>query len=1080
MDFLIDSGADVSLISLGQDTVRTENFCTSVQGIGGRQLIGPKNQYSVRFSCDKAKVYKVWLRETTLSNNKVMVILGRDFLSQFKKTEFDWENSCVRLGENWIFMASSDWSKLNICDSLQAEEKKYLAELLKRYPELFATNPRAPRCSNGATHEIKSIDDQPVKSKVRRIPKKWAEEVNAQISEMIEHDIIEPSCSPYNSNPLLVTKDSDQSKRFVVDFRLLNRTTVPDTYPLPSVDELVDQTLSCKFFTQLDLASGYWTVPISKDHCHKTAFSVPRGKYQFKRMPFGLKNAQATFQRYMDSLVEEMKQLGAKGVDAYVDNIIISSKSFDEHLWSLQIVLSVLDKHHMSLRKDKCEFAFGKMEFLGFSIDGETVKPGSKNVDKIKDFPTPTSRKELQRFLGIANYNRRFIEGYSLLTAPLNSLTSTKVPFIWTKSEQVAFDKLKLAFHEALQLYIPDWSKLFVIRTDASRIAVGSVLGQYDDEGAFRPVGYHSETLNKNTKNWSATERELYAIISASRKWKPYCYEKIVFYSDHEPLRSIHKQKDPRGKIGRWILELENLDYSIKYFKGVDNQEADHLSRILGQDPPSPDPSVFALEENLLRKAQSENTEISNATKVLNEEKTVESGPFKNFANLSVQDNLLCKGSRIIVPHSITEQVIQEYHGQSHPGVENSILLLAGRFYWKGMRKQIESFVLKCRTCAQCKHRAKPKAAVQNHKEVEELFEMISMDIASMPISKKGNCYFLLVIDIFSKLMTAIALPNAQAETIVDALWYRWFGYFGLPRFLQSDQGNNVDGKKIREMCKDLAIKKLRSSAYHPAGNGSAERAIGYLKTILRSMCLSRGIPISDWDKLLPEAILMFNDTQNSSSKFSPFETAYGTSPNLALDNKLGVDTGKERLDPTLLRENIILNREEARSNYQRQANKSVKENAYEIGDWVLLKRNHGENPKMNPKWDQLFEVVKKVGPVCWGIVNFSDGKSKIVHHDQLLPAGIKQDARWTIGGGRDNTETDISHPVVGKIHIPNVEHPAPQAQTQHLPQLDKCQFTRNVFNSPVAQLNNTSVTTTTGSGRVVKPVIGNRLVDQI
>jgi hypothetical protein len=196
----------------------------------------------------------------------------------------------------------------------------------------FATNPKAPRCTSGITHSINSTNDQPAKSKVRR--KKWEAEVNKQVIEMIQHGIIEPSYSPINSNPLLVSKN-DQSKRFVIDFRLLNKNTLQDTYPLPAVDELIEHTLGCTFFTQLDLASGYWIVPISKKHCHKTAFSVPRGKLQFKRMPFGLKNAQATFQRHMDALVQDMSEKGAVGVDVYVDNIMVCTQSFEEHMKSL-------------------------------------------------------------------------------------------------------------------------------------------------------------------------------------------------------------------------------------------------------------------------------------------------------------------------------------------------------------------------------------------------------------------------------------------------------------------------------------------------------------------------------------------------------------------------------------------------------------------------------------------------------------------------------------------------------------------------------------------------------------------------
>ena len=1081
MDFLIDSGADISLISLGR-CIEMDKAGNSVQGIGGQQPIGPKTWYDIRFSCDRARVYKISLRETYLAKDKVMIILGRDFLSQFSNTEFDWKNSRVRLGDHWIFLADSRIPSIKVNDSLPSVYLQQLEDLLTKFPGLFATNPKAPRCTSGVTHSINSTSDQPVKSKVRRIPKKWEAEVNQQVIEMTQHGIIEPSRSPFNSNPLLVSK-SDQTKRFVIDFRLLNKNTMQDTYPLPAVDELIEHTLGCTFFTQLDLASGYWTVPISKEHCHKTAFSVPRGKFQFKRMPFGLKNAQATFQRHMDALVQEMSQKGAVGVDAYVDNIMVCSQSFEEHMKSLHVVLSVLDSYNMSLRKDKCEFAFDSMEFLGFLVNGKTVQPGSKNIDKIKDFPAPKSRKELQRFLGIANYNRRFIDNYSELTAPLNRLTSPKVPFVWTECEQDAFTKVKLAFHEGLLLYIPDWSKPFLIRTDASKVAVGSVLGQTDSNGSFRPVGYHSETLNKNTKNWTATERELYAIISASRKWKPYCYEKVTFYSDHEPLRHIHKQKDPRGKIGRWILELENLDYSIKYLKGPDNQEADYMSRIMGSDPPSPNPLVFACElESLIKKSQTEDLDITNALSQLKQGKDVSAGPYKNFTSLSVRDDLLCKGNRIVIPKGLTNQIIQEYHGQSHPGVENSILLLSSRFYWKGMRKQIESFVLQCRTCVQCKHGPKPKAPVQDHREVEELFEMIAIDIASMPTSRRGNCCFLLVIDMFSKLMTAVALPNAHADTIVDALWYRWFGYFGMPRFLQSDQGSNVDGKTVRELCKELAIKKLRSSSYHPAGNGSAERAIGYLKTILRSMCLSRNFTVFEWDELLPEAILMFNSTQNKSSKFSPFETAYGMTPHLPLDNKLGVENSTNRLDPSMVRENVLENRAEARSRYQQQANKSLLENDYKVGDLVLLKRNHGDFPKINPKWEQLFEVVKRIGPVCWGIVNFADGKSKIVHHDQLMPAKVKQDATWTVGDDTSGNRYRIDSPATTPVFVPNVPLTTPSRQ------IDKPAFSRNVFNTPPSTLHSVPsvptqpvvVTPANRPTRAVRPVIGNRLIDLV
>ena len=194
-------------------------------------------------------------------------------------------------------------------------------------------------------------------------------------------------------------------------------------------------SVGCRFFSQLGLTSEYWAIPITEaDRC-KTAFSIPRGKFQFRRMPFGLRNAQATFQRCMDNVVAECKKRGATGLDAYIDNVIISTVSFAEHCSTLAILLTVLDDLGMSLRHDKCEFAKSSIGFLGFRLDGQTIKPSLKNIDKIKEFPTPTTRKLLQRFLGLANYNRRFIERYSDLCKPLNKLTSSKVPFVWTLVE---------------------------------------------------------------------------------------------------------------------------------------------------------------------------------------------------------------------------------------------------------------------------------------------------------------------------------------------------------------------------------------------------------------------------------------------------------------------------------------------------------------------------------------------------------------------------------------------------------------------------------------------------------------------
>ena len=277
-----------------------------MNGIGGNQYIGTSEDLLVRFSCNVEKQYCVRLHQTKIPSRGNLVILGRDFLRQFNSTEFDWDNGKIRLGDSWLFFMDSHVKKVN--PNLNKQQKDQIFGILEKYPETFALNPKAPRECSTVKHEIKTIDNKIVQEKVRRLPNKWKSDIDNQVQEMLRNDIIKPSCSPFNSNPLLVSK-KDNTKRFVVDFRGLNKTTMTDRYPLPCVQELLDQCHNCNFFSQLDMASGYWGIPIIEQDQPKTAFSVPHGKMQFQIMPFGLKNAQSTFQRNMDQIVEKCKSM---------------------------------------------------------------------------------------------------------------------------------------------------------------------------------------------------------------------------------------------------------------------------------------------------------------------------------------------------------------------------------------------------------------------------------------------------------------------------------------------------------------------------------------------------------------------------------------------------------------------------------------------------------------------------------------------------------------------------------------------------------------------------------------------------
>ena len=961
----------------------------SLKGVGGPQQSGQPLECVISFNSLPGKEFSCDICPVHIKGENNFLILGKDFMSKFDCTVFDWKHNKVKLGGNWVYLNSTNSNEYEakvfhykVNEDLNETQCAELKDMLAKHKSVFAHNPKSPRACNTDEHVIYTKDARVVKDKIRPLPSKWKDQMLDQANEMLQNNIIRPSHSPHNSNVLPASK-KDGSMRFCIDFRTLNNTTTTDSYPLPNVNEILDGFHGSEYFTQLDLASGYWGIPLREEDKCKTAFSLQKGKYEFERMPFGLVNAQATFQRVMDKVVHTVKKRGYRGVEAYVDNIIIHHKSFHEHIATINEVLRVLEEFNLSLRADKCEFAFHELEYLGYIIGKNGVSASPGNVAKISEFPIPKNRKEVQRFLGLTNFNRRFIKNYAEVTAPLSVLTSSKVNFRWGEIETKAFNLIRDRIKNAPSLSMPDWDKPFCIRCDASGSAVGAVLFQIN-QGAIEPIAYHSKALNKAERNWSATDKELFAIVSAARKWPAHCSSSAVkFYTDHMPLKYIRAQKDPRGKRARWLMELESYNYTIDYISGPENAAADAMSRI--NVPSSADEEkdiepagIYLADHNLdlnaILEAQRADNDLESVRKQLLDDKEIKKGPFKRFKNISIDQNsmLLMKGFRYIIPRSLTNKIIQEYHCQQHVGIENTIMLLRTRFYWKGLSKEVHDFVTNCRVCRQCKHLPNPRAPLNSTQEsASVIFNRLDIDVASMVESPRGFQYFLIMVDPVTKFCATAAMADQTALTIERAIWSQWMAYFGIPKELLSDQYHSLDGKHIRDLCRKLAIKKLHSSPYHPEGNSHAERTIGSIKTIIRSICCSRKIPITDWDIIIPEAQLILNNMENKSRKFSPFKMTLGREARLPADNYIGIPSIGSHHTPELIQENARLNRIEAQQEYKKRLDRGCLVNDFKVGDEVLIKRDAGPHPKAHPKWlDGPYHIDKKVGPVNFLVKN--------------------------------------------------------------------------------------------------------------
>ena len=1080
VEILFDSGAGVSVMSeeLFPYQKHIKNY--KVHGIGGTGLAGDSVLCEILISSTWKTQHHI--KPMSIPGREKLLILGRDFLKQFGSTEFDWTNQKIRIGNDWIFMVTDNVEndifavvdKCKIGKDLSVNQQLQVKKLLHEFCEAFVKNSKAPKLCTTEVHRILSKDESVVKDKVRRIPNLWKGEISRQIQEMQENGIIRPSKSPYNSNPVLVNKN-DGSKRFVIDFRNLNKNSVQDSYPLPDVNDLIDVCLDCNFFTQLDLASGYWCLEINENDRKKTAFSVPNGKFEFNRMPFGLKNGQATMQRTMDKVKNEILELSGKssGIDVYVDNVFIFSKTFEEHLRTLKIVFEVAMKHNLSLKAEKCEIGFNEIDFLGFHVAKNSVSPSLENVKKLLDFPEPTSKKKLQSFLGLANFNRKFIRKYAEVTKPLTSILSDKVKFEWTEAQRKSFGMVKDLLANVPSLGLPDFQKPFYIQTDGSDIAVGGILFQYDDENEKIVLGYHSKTIKKSQLNWTVTEKEMYSVKVCCAKWNVYCNGKVIIRTDHEPLKFIHKHKDSRGKIIRWLLEMESIDYTIEYVKGPENEAADALSRVIieGVDDYEDDDHIYKIEDseqqycnwNKIKAEQQNDQVLKYVIKRLSEGKEIRKGPFRNVKGLSVTDGILLKRSKVVIPEKLQKLVIDELHGQYHQGIENTTILIRSRFWWKRMVAQIEEAVKDCQSCASCKPQKSPKAEMVINDKIPESRESISMDIGSMPLTPRGMCCFLLMVDLATKFASVAVLSNQQAYTLKNALWDKWFSIFGLPNQLRSDQGRNVDGNIINELCEQLAILKKRSSPYHPEGNGLAERSIGSIKSLVSVICESRKLPVTDWDTVIHEAVLAHNNTVNKSLKYSPFMCMFGNNGQLPVDNFMGIKSNElsEKLDRNVVMEDAKANMKEAAIQHKKQYDKNCHQNNFTVGQEVMLKRNFGANPKISANWVKgPYYIDKTIGPVNYSVKG-PKGGCKVIHHNNLRPVMSSHEATKTVHNNIRTCSNEImeSVPVVSDV-ITSPNNPIHRVLDNTM---DRNQFRDNVLS------NNVEPVTRTLSGRVVK-----------
>lgn len=461
---------------------------------------------------------------------------------------------------------------------LDTQQQDEMLKVLKEFPDTLSKEPGKTKLIE---HHIHTTSDRPIRQQPYRLPKAYQEEVEAELQAMEEAGIIEPSRSEW-AFPIVVVRKKSGDIRICIDYRKLNKVTQGDAYPMPRIDDILDSLGQAKYLTTLDLAKGYWQVPVDPKDRVKTAFVSPRGLYQFKVMPFGLCGAPATFQRLMDRVTKDLNY-----VNAYLDDLVIFSETWTDHLDHVVTTLKRLREAGLTINLKKCRFGAQECTYLGHKIGNGTTRPESAKVEEIARYPVPTTKKGVRTYLGLTGYYRRFIANYSTIAKPLTDLTKKACPekIEWTTDCQDAFDHLKQALVSQPVMRNPDFRRDFIVQTDASGCGVGAVLSQPDEEGNDHPIAYFSKKLLPREQKYSTVEQECLAIKLAIEAFSVYLLGRpFKVQTDHRALRWLDKAKDTNARLTRWSIALQPYQFTVEHRQGRANGNADALSRIPAEE----------------------------------------------------------------------------------------------------------------------------------------------------------------------------------------------------------------------------------------------------------------------------------------------------------------------------------------------------------------------------------------------------------------------------------------------------------------------------------------------------------------
>lgn len=688
----------------------------------------------------------------------------------------------------------------------------FLKNVVQQHSKVFEMPKGLPPTRHRDHHIVLREGTDPVNVRPYRYPQTQKDEIERLIHDMMAAGIIQLSNSPFSS-PVLLVKKKDGSWRFCVDYRALNKVTVPDKFPIPMIDELLDKLHGATVFTKLDLKSGYHQVRVREEDVQKTAFRTHEGHYEFLVMPFGLTNAPATFQAIMNELFRPFLR---KFVLVFFDDILVYSPSQEEHIKHVGLVLDLLEQHQLYANKKKCEFGKDEVAYLGHLISSSGVAVDPAKVQALEAWPLPKNIRELRGFLGLSGYYRKFIKNYANIASPLTDQLK-KDCYGWDAAATQAFEALKNALMKAPVLVMPNFNIPFVLETDASGFGLGAVLLQQE-----RPIAYFSKILGQRARLKSIYEKELMAIVLAVQKWRPYLLgHPFIIRTDQRSLKFLLEQREVGMDYQRWVSKLMGYQFQIEYKPGRMNNAADALSRVgNGEVELGALISVGGIEWVEVLKLIEGDAFMQQLKADL-----IAGKPCPKGYEL-VHDIVRYKG-RIVVPSKseLVEVLLKEYHDSpigGHSGEFKTYQRLMKEWFWLGMRKRVSQYVQKCVVCQKQKSSSlMPAGFLQPLPIPHRVWEDISLDFVEGLPRSKGIDTVLVVVDRLSKYAHFIGLTHPfTALTVATAFVREIVRLHGYPSTIVSDRDRVFMSLFWKELFKVQGVGLHRSTAYHPQSDG--------------------------------------------------------------------------------------------------------------------------------------------------------------------------------------------------------------------------------------------------------------------